>query len=227
MNLKAKTEHFLKSHGIENFTGFKISPRIFWIISGFSGFFFLISGRTFGNKSVIFDWLIFLPGFFMPTILLYFSNESDNDKMLKDIKNLFEMLKIQIHSGIYMVDALENCCQEVENKRLLRALNRLLNEIYMSRDVAESLEDFNGSFSNPHIDTLVVILRQSMETGHSVNYLDSAFEQALDVEQAIHIKMEQSVERNVQVMQVLFMAGIIGISVYCSIVEFKGLFEIF
>lgn len=227
MNIKIKTERFLKSHGIENFTGFRISPGIFWIISVFSGLFFLISARTLGNKSVIFDCFIFLLGVFMPAILLYFSNESDNDKMLKDIKNLFEMLKIQIHSGIYMVDALENCCQEIENKRLLKALNRLLNEIYMSRDVTESLEDFNRSFSNPHIDTLVVILRQSMETGHSVNYLDSAFEQVLDVEQAINIKMEQSVERNVQVMQVLFMAGIIGISVYCSIVEFKGLFEIF
>ncbi len=227
IKLAAKTEQFLKSHGVEYFAGFRISPMTFWIISVFSGFFGWIFGKSFGVKNIIFSWMIFLLGTFIPTVLLYISNESDNDKMLKDIKNLFEMLKIQIHSGVYMVEALENCCQELENKRLLKALNRLLNEIYMSKDIVESLKDFNASFSNPHIDMLTVILRQSMETGYSVNYLDSAFEQVLDVEQAIHIKMEQAVERNVQIMQVLFMAGIIAMSVYCSIVEFKGLFEIF
>lgn len=227
MNLMMKTERFLKSHGIENFIGFMISPAVFWVISICSGLFFTILFRNFGITQFIFNGIIFLPGMALPAVLLYISNESDNDKMLKDIKNLFEMLKIQIHSGVYMVDALENCCGEIENKRLAGALNKLLNEIYMSRDMAESMERFNEAFSNPHIDMLVIILKQSMETGHSRNYLDSAFEQVLDVERAIHIKREQTVERNVQVMQVLFMAGIIAISVYCSIVEFKGLFEIF
>lgn len=225
--LLTATGHFLKSHGMEHFIGFKMPPVMFWFISVFCGVFCLILCRTFGMGGGIFQCFIFLQGVLLPAILLCISNENDNGNMLKDIKNLFEMLKIQIHAGIYMVDALENCCTEITNKRLLRSLNRLLDEIYMSRDVTKSLENFSESFCNQHIDTLAVILQQSMETGYSKEYLDSAFEQVLDVEQAIYIKTEQSVERTVQVMQVLFMAGIIGISVYCSIVEFKGLFEIF
>lgn len=227
MNFSMKTKRFLKSHGVESMIGFMISPAVFFVISVCSGLFFTILCRTFGMKQFLLSGIIFLLGMAAPAVLLCISNESDNDKMLKDIRNLFEMLKIQIHSGIYMVDALENCCGEIQNKRLLKALNRLLNEIYVSRNVAESLERFHQEFSNPHIDMLVIILKQSMETGQSRTYLDSAFEQVLDVERALHIKREQAVERNVQVIQVLFMAGIIAVCIYCSIVEFKGLFEIF
>lgn len=227
MNFKKKTERFLRSRDIENLVGFMIAPEVFWAVSICSGVFFVLLFRGFGVRSFIFNGMIFLPGTAVPTILLCVSNESDNDRMLRDIRNLFEMLKIQIHSGVYMVEALENCCGEIKSKRLAKALNKLVNEIYMSRDMTESLERFGEKFSNPHIDMLVIILRQSMETGHSKNYLDSAFEQALDVERAIHIKREQAVERNVQIMQVLFMAGIIAVCIYCSIAEFKGLFEIF
>lgn len=227
MKLMKKTEHFLKSHGVESFIGFMISPTVFFAVSVFFGVFLMVLSRNFGVKQAAFSGAIFLLGMALPAVLLCVSNESDNDNMLKDIRNLFEMLKIQIHCGIYMVDALENCCGEIENKRLLKALNRLLDEIYMSRDVAESLDRFHQEFSNPHIDMLVIILKQSMETGQSRMYLDSAFEQVLDVERALYIKREQAVERNVQIMQVLFMAGIIAVCVYCSIVEFKGLFEIF
>ena len=227
MNWMRKTERFLKSRGVESFIGFMISPEIFFAVTVCFGVFLTVLCRSFGVKQFVFDGMIFLFGMALPAVLLCVSNESDNDNMLKDIRNLFEMLKIQLHSGIYMVDALENCCGEIENKRLLKALNRFLDEVYMSRDVTKSLEQFHHAFSNPHIDMLVIILKQSLETGQSKTYLDNAFEQVIDVERALFIKREQAVERNVQVIQVLLMAGVIAICVYCSIVEFKGLFEFF
>lgn len=227
MNWMKKTDRFLRSHGVESLIGFMISPAVFLAVSAGFGVFLTVLCRCFGVKQFAFCGIIFLLGMALPAVLLYISNESDNDNMLKDIRNLFEMLKIQLHAGIYMVDALENCCGEIENKRLLKALNRFLDEVYMSRDVAGSLEQFHQVFSNPHIDMLVIILKQSMETGQSKTYLDNASEQVIDVERALYIKREQTVERNVQVMQVLFMAGVIAICVYCSIVEFKGLFVFF
>lgn len=225
-HIKGKILRFLKNYGMENLIGRNVSPDIFISICIICGIFLTFIFYGMGIRELKNGILIFALGMILPVVILVVSNESDNDKMLKDLRNIFEMLKIQIHAGVYIIDAFENCCEFVQSKRLKKSMNRLLNEIYMSKNALEALDDFNESFRNRHIDSLVIILKQSMESGYSIHNLDSAFEQILDVEKAIHIKMENSVERNVQIIQVLFMAGIIAISVYCSLIEFKGLFKI-
>lgn len=222
-----KLRVFLKTHGIENLAGVSIPPGVFVLISGLLGIFLGCFAHFIGKGSIWMKLLFFFIGTMIPAGMLMISNKTDNDKMLVDLRNLFEMLKIQIHAGVYIMDALENCIRNIQSKRLKNALNRLIHEIYMSRNVTEALDDFNENFSNPHIDTLVIILKQAMETGYSVSNLDSAFEQILDVEKAIYIRMENSMERNVQILQVILMAGIIAMTVYCSFVEFKEIFEIF
>lgn len=222
-----KINRFLKSHGAEHMVGFVVHPYLFLFFMAVCGGFVVFAARVFGIVTMGGMTLCFLAGVFLPIGMLLISNESDNDGMLKDLRNIFELLKIQIHAGVYIIDALENCCAMIRSKRLKNSIKRLLNEIYLSKNISEALEDFNASFRNEHVDTLVIILKQAMESGYSVNNLDSAFEQILDVEKAIHIRMENSMERNVQVLQVLFMAGMIAMAVYCSIVEFKSLFEIF
>lgn len=223
----AKTERFLKENGITYLVGVNISAIAFWGISVCCGIFVVLFEVMVLEKNFIINFITFVLGSFLPAGLLMSSNKSDNDHMLEDIKLLYEMLKIQVHAGVYIMDALDNCNRMIKNKRLQQGLNRLLCEIFMSRNINDALDNFNNSFRNTHIDTLVIILKQSMESGYSVQNLDSAFEQVVDVERAINIKMENAVERNTQILQVLFMAGIIAIAVYCSMVEFKGLFSIF
>lgn len=220
-------EIHLKRNGIEYLFGIKPNSYVFLIIC-------LISAIVIGTVSCLIfqckfvgSCLVLVICFFLPFGVLWISNKSDNDNMLKDIKMIFEMLKIQVHAGVFIVEALETCIEMCNNRRLRKSLQILVNEICMSKDVMKALDDFNDSFSNNHIDTLVIILKQSMETGYSVENLDSAFEQVIDVERAINIKLENSIERNVQVLQVLVMAGIIAIAIYCSIIEFKGIFEMF
>lgn len=221
-----ETKRFLKNYGLDSLVGFVMSPQMFFFISFLFGVFFAVFAYLMKLSGIV-SFLFFAVGIFLPAGILVISNEADNGQMLFDLKNIFEMLKIQMHAGVYMVEALENCVEEVKVKRLKKALKRLVSEIYMSKDITQALDDFNESFKNVHVDMLVVILKQSMETGQSIQYLESATAQMLDVEKAIYVRMENSMERNVQVIQVFFMAGIIAISVYCSIVEFKGLFEIF
>ncbi|MGN0513359.1 MAG: hypothetical protein ACI4GD_03700 [Lachnospiraceae bacterium] len=221
-----KIEIFLKSHGIESLTGFMIPGWLFLGISIVAGISLLIFLAVMGMKGLLLI-ILTVSGFFLPFLIIFISNRADNDNMLTDIKNIFESLKIQMHAGIYILDALENCLKHIENKRLKQGIERLLRDIFMSKNTFDALNDFNSRFSNIHIDMLVIILKQAFETGFSVNNLDSAFEQVLDVEKAICVKEENSVERNVQLIQVFFMAGLIAISVYCSVIEFKEIFEIF
>ncbi len=222
-----KTERFLKENGITYLIGMNVSAITFWGISVLCGIFVVIFEIVIWRQDFDINFISGIAGVFLPTLILISSNKTDNDNMLEDIKLVYEMLKIQVHAGVYIIDALDNCNKMIKNKRLQQGINRLLCEIFMSRNVSDALNNFNESFRNTHIDTLVIILKQSMESGYSVQNLDSAFEQVIDVERAINVKMENSVERNTQVIQVLFMAGIIAIAVYCSIVEFKELFSIF
>lgn len=224
---QSELEDFLLSHGIEYILGFNLPGWFFMLISIWTGILMLAFVSVMVGNYAATLVAGFLGGLFLPTGFLIMSNQSDNDGMLLDIKNIFQMLKIQIHAGVYIVDALENCCTDLKSKRLKKELNRLVSEIYMSKDVNVALDDFNNKFCNNHIDILVIILKQSMESGYSISNLDSAFEQVIDVEKSINVKLENSVERNVQVIQVMFMAGIIAIAMYCSIIEFKSLFEIF
>ncbi|MGN0160504.1 MAG: type II secretion system F family protein [Lachnospiraceae bacterium] len=212
--------------GLEYLVGFTIPTDLFIAICVLWGTLCSLMTLTVFHQSPVVVILAALIGLWIPVMILVISNEADNDAMLMDIKNIFELLKIQLHAGVYVVEALENCYEDIRNKRLKSAIKNLLNDIYLSKNMTKALDEFGAHFNNHHIDTLVIILKQSVESGYSVQNLDNAFEEVLDVERAINIKIENSVERNVQILQVLFMAAIIAISIYCSVVELKGLFQI-
>lgn len=225
--MKKKIRIFLKKYGADYIIGTNVSVSFFIAVSLVSVIFLLLLNYCFNIVEGLLIVFVIIFGSLLPTIILIISNGNDNDSMLVDIKTTMELLKIHIHAGVYVIDALDNCSDFMKNNRYKKALLKMTNDIYMSKNVTEALEEFNDSFNNPHIDTLVIILKQSLESGYSLSCLDSAFEQIIDVEKAINIKLENSVERNVQILQVLIMAGIIGISVFCSVVEFKGLFDVF
>lgn len=224
--MKIWLEKKLKSYGINNMLGFNVSAYAFLCICAVFGIFIFIFLTVLDIGSIFTRMVMFLIGFVSPYLMLMLSNSSDNDNMLVDIKNTFEMLKIQAHAGVYVVDALENSSLRIKSKRLKDAMEKLLAQIYMSQDLNEALDEFNESFSNKYIDTLVIIIKQSMESGYSVDQLEGAFDQMVDVEHAICIKKENETERNSQILQVMVMAGIIAMAVFCSVVEFKGIFEI-
>lgn len=225
--IRSKINFFLRKNGIKHLTGFNVPAELFAVISILSLILVTATIRNIWSVSGILLIIVMVLSLMLPAFVLIVSNSSDNADMLSDIHRLFEMLKIQLHGGVYIIDALENCCLMIKNKRLRYGISKLVSDVYVSGDSDKALDEFNLSFNNEHIDTLVILLKQSMETGTAVLGLESAFEQIGDVEHAIYIKKENSVERRVQVLQVFIMAGIIAIAIYCSLVEFKGLFEIF
>lgn len=221
-----KIQDFLDRNGCEYLFGFRMSALFFVVLEVILAGLALVIGLVGIRDGMICILLIMGSLFLLPGMLLL-SNQADNDAMLVDIKHIFEMLKIQVRVGIYMMDALDNCLCHIQNKRLKKALNKLITQVFMAKDMNLSLDEFNHSFHNIYIDTLVVIIKQSLETGYSMENLNNAFEQIADVEQAINIRMENSIERNTQILQVLLMSGIIAISVYCSFVEFQNLFQFY
>lgn len=60
--------------------------------------------------------------YFLPELLLIYMNERDNRNMLTEIKLIYQALEVQIRAGIYVADALTECCQSVKGRRLQQAL---------------------------------------------------------------------------------------------------------
>lgn len=221
-----KIQQFLDCNGATYLFGIRIYAGYFCIVEFILSIVMSVIGASLFH-SIMYGVLLGIAAFAILPLILIVSNQNDNQEMLSDMKRIFEMLKIQIRVGMYMMDAIENCVAYIHCKRLKQGLNRLICEIYLAKDMKETLDDFNATFSNQYIDTLVVIMKQAMETGYSIENLNNAFEQIVDVEHAINIRIENSIERNTQILQILFMSGIIAIAVFCSFVEFQTLFQFY
>ncbi len=218
------TDMYLMENGISNMTGFDIR---WWLYIPFKVFFSLFLTLVIYE---IFNLQIYviLPMsvvlFFTPDYLIKMSNDNDNDDMLPDIKMIFDCLRIEVKAGVYISDAISQIMTGINNKRLRAGMKYLIERIAITNDIDTSLSNFNEMFNNRHIDTLVVILRQAMVSGQSGESLDNAFAQMTDIEQAINIKIENSLERKITVIQVMVFLGIILLAGFCCLSEFKGLF---
>lgn len=218
-------ECFLKENGIWYMAGF---PVYWWMYAGFRlglSVFFVIFARILFGIARIWLLLIFTGVFMGVDFLVKLSNENDNDSMLADIKTVFDCLRIQVKAGVYISDAISEIVPVIASKRLRQGLIYLGESIVLTNNLEESLIAFNEMFHNRHIDTLVIILRQALVSGQSAQSLDNAFAQMTDIEQALNIKTENSLERKVMVIQVMVLFGILIMAGFCCISEFAGLFE--
>jgi len=97
-------ESFLKGYGADAMKELVIfrSAKHFLLGS------FLV-GAVCGAIAYRFHWLLgigfFVLGMMMPAVLLYVSNKRDNEIILKDLKWLYEMITVQLQSGLHIHQA--------------------------------------------------------------------------------------------------------------------------
>lgn len=120
--------------------------------------------------------------YFLPELLLIYMNERDNRNMLTEIKLIYQALEVQIRAGIYVADALTECCQSVKGRRLQQALIELAGDLVMQSDLMTALSAFQGKFDNRQIDALCITLIQAGESGQAVELLGDMGEQLKDME---------------------------------------------
>lgn len=224
VNFTAQKERFLEENGMNYIIGKHLKWWMFVIakivVGTFLGAFFVLAA----DIGIVYMPVIFFAGYFGSDYLVQMSNINDNEDMLGDIKTVFDCLRIQVKAGVYITDAVSEIIPLIRNKRLKRALIEMGNTIMLTNDIDESLRIFNRKFSNRHIDTLVIILRQALLSGQSAQSLDNAFDQMTDIEQALNLKLENSLERKVAIVQIMVLFGIILAAGFCSISEFAGMF---
>lgn len=154
---------------------------------------------------------------FLPVVLLHYLNKRDNEKLLPELKLVYHALEIQIRAGVYVTDALAECYGNVQEKRLRQALLELAGDIVMKADVHDSLEKFQGKFSNSHIDSLCIIILQALESGQAVELLRDIGEQVKDMEAAVLERKKAALDRKITFCQLGVLTVVLGIALYLCV----------
>lgn len=206
-----RMERFLLSHGAGYLFQGRLTPEVFlgWKLG--AG---MLLGLALGSVLPGLAAAGLFVGFFLPDWMLRLSNEADNEKILPDMKNVYDTLRIQTKAGVFLTYSLSECYLAAATPRLKAALLELNNKIIAKSDLDSAMDEFQMQFDNEFINTFCMIIKQSMESGRSVQILTDLSSQMEEVERALSIKRKEALDRRIQILQMLLFAGLLGVCIY-------------
>lgn len=209
-----KINNFLIQNGASFHFGKWIDPIRFMavrLITSAMGFMIGIGWNTFfGIVMAIIFW-------YLPNALLIYLNNKDNDRLLPELKLVYNALAMQIRAGVYVTDALAECYGSVQEKRLRTALLALSGDIVMKADLDDALESFQQKFDNRYIDSLCITIQQAMESGQAIELLADIAEQIKDMEAIVLNRKKGALDRSITFYQLGVLAVVLVIVLYACI----------
>lgn len=208
---------YLSQMGVNYAIGRTVSPEEFLLVKIVTGFFVaVVSAWSFGVAGGVAGWFT---GYFVYDILIRLLNNAENEKMLPDIKCVFDTLKIKTESGMFLTSAIMECYKNTRNPRLKQALFEMNGELIAKNDISETIDNFRLKFHNKQIDILCIILKQSMESGKTVEILKDISDHLNDMQQSIDLKTKNKMESQTLIIQLLMYVLIMVLCVYGIIVS--------
>lgn len=162
-----------------------------------------------------------LLGFFILRVLLDINNSRDNDKIVEDLQSIYENIKINTESGVFLTEALNLCYKVASCDRLKKALYEMITDIMVNQNVMDAIEDFKLKFKSVHVDTFCTVLRQGYETGDTMTALSSVSQQLLSIQKAIEIKHKQRLENDIMKVMLVILLAIIIVIMYAVVIEYS------
>ena len=214
-----RQKQWLKQMGASYHYGKRISPENFLVIRcvlatvGVSALM-----PVWGNSALVVGVLLF----FLPVWLLCYLNQRDNERMLPELKLVYNALELQLRAGVYVTDALAECYGSVKETRLRNALLDLAGDIVLRADIYNALNRFQGSFDNRYVDSLCITVLQALESGHAVEVLADIGEQIRDMEQTVLARKKATLDRSLTFYQLGILVVVLGIALYACVVHMLG-----
>lgn len=209
-----KIDKFLLANGGAYHYGAKINPiklTIYRLILATIGFMLGIQFHA------ILAVIVTILGFQAPMFMLTYLNAKDNQKMLPEIQDVYNTLRVQVRAGIHITNALAECYHGIERGRLRRNLEELTNEIYIKKSVEVAINHFNEKFNNGFIDTLCSIIIQAQESGQIVELLADISEQIKAMQSAILIKRKEKLDRQITLYTLVLVAAVLAVILYACV----------
>lgn len=161
-------------------------------------------------------------GFFVLDLLIQWSNDSDNEAMMLDLKRVFDTLRIQTAGSVHLSSALLECYLVVSFPRLKKELQKLSVYILATNDLNGAIERLNGAFRNRYVSSLCMTLTQALENGSSIQLLEDLSGQIADMQAAMNLKEQERISRKVQRYELMLFAGILVYCVYTLAVNMSS-----
>lgn len=211
-----KVEAFLERNGADFHFGRWISPISYMVIRFMAGGIGMLLGAYY---EVWLSFVLAVIFFLLPDMMLVWLNGKDNERMLPELKLVYNAMSMQIKAGVYVTDALAECYGSVREARLRQALLTLSGDITMKADVEEALEGFQAKFDNQYIDALCITILQALESGQAVDLLSDIGEQIKDMEVTIMSRKKSNLDRSITFYQLGILSAIMVVVLYACVVH--------
>lgn len=210
---------YISKSGLGHMTNNKITPVSYMVLKISFAILGLLAGL---QENFILGLILMLVGYVILDFILNESNKADNGNMLKDIKAVYDSLRIRTKAGVFITSVLTDSYLIVENKRLKQAFLELASDIIAKNDMETALENFKNKFDNEYINTLVIIIKQSSKTGQAAKMFEDIRGQIEDIEEALVIREKQKIRTEIIIVQVMVYTSIVAVSIFMA---FMGLAE--
>lgn len=209
-----KTADFLKRNGAQFHYGKNFCPSRLLVLQILCGLMGMIIGSSMSFMAGIAMTAVV---WFLPKILLKYLNKNDNEKMLGEVKLVYNCLAMQIRSGMVITDALMEIYSSVSERRLRTALIDLASDIAMKSNVVSALETFQLKFDNRYIDALCITVIQALESGQAIELLNDISEQIKDMEAAVLEGRKGKLDRSITFYQLGILAATLVVILYACV----------
>lgn len=205
-----KLNAYIKGYGVSYMMSESINPVMFIIIKTLVGLGFAVLVMT-QVQSILLAVVFFVIGFWIVDVLVRMNNRNDNDAMMLDISNVYDILKIQMKAGVYITDSLYFCYKDCKNKRLKDGFLELYLDIQSSNNIVEALRNFESKFNNINISTLCAVLEQSLVTGQSAEMLDNITKKIVSIQKLVNEQYKRKIENKFHRLTVFIVLGIFAV----------------
>ena len=156
---------------------------------------------------------------FFLDLYLSMENKQSNEAMMPDICEMSRSVLYGKRGGQYIIDAIKDACIVVENKRLKMGMIKLRSNLDAGRNLEESLNEFEMSFTTPEIASFCTVIKSLQTTGHVEEAL-KALENNIERGQAGVNKRKCIVLENKTMVYVLLIAfDLLIMILYCIIMK--------
>ena len=107
----------------------------------------------------------------------------------------------------------------VENKRLKDALLTLSSELSTTNNIKNAVDTFQMKFKNRYIDQLCVTIRQSYESGSTINSITDISNNLINMQKTIEIAEKGKLETDILISQVLLLCEILMVILYTVLTQ--------
>lgn len=190
-----------------------INPAFYMIVKILFSLVFLVTTLTF-TRNIIILLIAALVGFFVFDLILNIANNTDNAEMLTDLKEMVDILQIQTNAGIHLSESLISCYRAVSNKRLKYELLKLVNNVLLNNDIVNSIDEFNERFENEYIDVICVMIKQSQDSGFSIQIMQDISKQLAGLQKTINLKKQEKLDRSIQYLELAIFIGLLAVCIY-------------